>query len=210
MTDGRAAGRRPHDPLRLSMWTVMGAVAASVLTAGTLGGMSGILQIPNLTSGLEVLNKAREAGLIAASALGERTRSSELVEEAMQRQLNQLSARLDQIQIRIDRKDLEDRNTEIQTQKDLALLEGRSKDRNTEANGSILALRSEITGLSDRTKQNSEAVNIVRQNVYDLATRIYRQGTQQSLPLPLEPKMPSSLIPPYGPHGRQMDTRYEP
>lgn len=189
MVDGTHERQRSaYDSSKLSVWTVVGAVAASVITAGLLGGASGILQIPNALTNITNLQSSFIDQQKATGVISERISRSELVYQDAQRQLNAIQLRVDSLVARIERKEEADRNLDIQTQRDVASLEGRSKDRNTESLGEIRSVKSLVDGLSDRQKQTAEAVNGVRQNVYDLATRIYRQTNQQSLPVPLEPR----------------------
>lgn len=168
------------------MWTVLGAVAASVLTAGILGGASGILQVPGMLTELSALRVSRDQMSVTISSLSERLRSAELVADAQQRQMTEAANRQNAMAARADKQDYDSRQYQVETQKELAALEGRSKDRNTEANGSISTLRSAVDGINDRVKGLVDSVNLLRQNVYDLAARTYKQPTST---LPLVPPL---------------------
>jgi TolA-binding protein len=183
----RGSATGTTDVSRMSIWTVVGAVAASVLTAAILGGASGIMQIPTMALDITAFKAQRDQRNMQVATLTERLRSVELTQENLQRQDDSIVVRLDSILARMDKKDTENRDQEISTQRDLAALEGRSKDRNTEAVGLINALRSEVSGLVDRQRQTFDALAAVRQNLYDLATRAYMRGNLQSPPAPEAP-----------------------
>jgi hypothetical protein len=173
------------------MWTVAGAVAASVLTAGILGGASGILQVPAMVNEITGLRTSRDQANVTLASLSERIRSAELVAESQQRELNDITSRLMATSGRIDKADGDSRQFQIDTQKELAALEGRSKDRNTEVHGDIGTLRSAIDAHGDRLKALTDALNLVRQNVYDLAARMYKQPMSTPQSFPQLPESPS-------------------
>lgn len=203
-TDQRVAGL---DASRLSMWTVVGAVAASVMTAGILGSVSGILQIPQMVGDVAALRTSREdtAKLIAVLQTGLKTQ--ELITDNLQRQLNQENLRADQMTTRLEAREAELRAmdilqsrsvAEIDTRltRGLSEIEGRSKDRHTEAMGAISAVQTAVLALNDRQKATGDALNALRANVYELAMRSGRQGSLQT---PADPewldKMPSQKSP---------------
>jgi hypothetical protein len=190
--------RSGPDAVKLSMWTVLGAVAASVLTAGILGGASGILQVPGMLTEINALRSSRDQMSLTLTTLSERVRSAELVADALQRQISDGATRQNAIVVRADKEDYDSRNYQVETQKELAALEGRSKDRNTEVKGDVSTIKSTLDGVADRMKATVDAVNLLRQNVYDLASRAYRQPTSTLPPFQPEPNTPSyrSPIPP--------------
>jgi uncharacterized phage infection (PIP) family protein YhgE len=179
------------DVSRMSMWTVVGAVAASVATAGILGSVSGILQIPAVVTDVATLRASRDDAVTRLSSMSERLRSQELVDENLQRQVNQLSQRIDQMSTRLDARDQEARTSDITLQRQISELdtrvsrglsetEGRSKDRNTEAMGAVNALQTGLASLGDRQKATAAALNVIQQNIYDLATRASRPEAQSN------------------------------
>jgi hypothetical protein len=186
-----------QDSARLSMYTVVGAVAASVLAAGILGGASGILQIPTMAGQLSVLVAARETGYQANAAAAERLRSAELSIESLQRQLNESTLRQTALAARMEKKDNDDRQADMNVQRSLAEIEGRSKDRNTEAMGAINTIDRGFTSLNDRVKSLVESINAMRAFVYDLATRTGKQSlpSQQSYS-PTQEQKPLVMPPP--------------
>jgi hypothetical protein len=179
------------EAVRLSMWTVLGAVAASVLTAGILGGASGILQVPGMVTEINALRTSRDQASVTIASISERLRSAELVAENEQRQLNDISLRQTNGITRMDKSDYDARQFDVETQKELAALEGRSKDRNTEVKGDLGTLKSSVDGQGDRIKALGEQINILRQNLYDLAAHGYKAPASAPQPFPGTPEMPT-------------------
>jgi hypothetical protein len=173
------------DPMRISMWTVIGSVFASVLTAGILGGASGILQVPNLINQVALLTASRELENHSLSALSERTRSAELTLEGLQRQVNDIAARQNQFTVRLEKMDSEERTLDVATQREISELEGRSKDRSTQAIGLATNASTAISDLNERLKSTADGLNTLRAVVYDLSMRSgmrqnqSQQGSQQ-------------------------------
>lgn len=196
------------DSSRLSMWTVIGAVCASVATAGILGSAAGILQIPTIAQDVTMLRGAKEDYGQRFALQSERLRSAELTNESLQRQINQAATRMEQMQVQLDRRDQADKTQDLHVErvlgeldtrltKQMSELEGRSKDRNTEAMGATRALDATLAALQDRMKGNAEAVNALRQIVYDLAVRSTTPA------VPLRQSTPGQLqSPPDGPPRR--------
>lgn len=175
-----------HDSaaLRLSTWTVVGSVFASVLTAGVLGGTSGILQIPTLVNQVASLINAREPELVVRAQTSERVRSSELSIDALQRQLNELSARQTALTVRQDAMAAAETQLDISTQRQISELEGRSKDRNTQTLGGIATLQAGLNDQNERLKLVADSLSALRSNVYDLATRSSIRPSPGSLTIP--------------------------
>lgn len=174
---------------KLSMWTVVGAVAASVATAGVLGSISGILQIPQMVNDVSMLRSAKDDHATRLSGLSERVRSQELTDENLQRQLDAISQRIDVIAARVEKQTVDERTIDMQTQQALGELdtrlsravsevEGRSKDRNTEAMGATKELRASVDALLDRQKTTAASLDALRSNFYDLAMRLSTRSDQ--------------------------------
>jgi chromosome segregation ATPase len=207
VSDTRSGNQAAPEAARLSLWTVIGAVAASVLTAGVLGSASGIMQIPSVVTELTALRTAHEASNTAMVSVSERVRSAELSGEATDRRLTEQSRRIDALELRLQQREADNRAESIDIERNLTAMEGRSKDRNTEAEGMISALRNSVADLADRQKVVQESVAVLRQNLYDLATHGYSRGS-----LPRSPSQPTPWTSPFAlpPENNNGDRTYLP
>jgi hypothetical protein len=167
--------------LRLSTWTVIGSVFASVLTASLLGGVSGILQIPTLVNQVSTLVAARESGQVTQATMSERVRSAELSIEGLQRQLNDASTRAAAMAARQDTMGAAESNLDISTQRQISDLEGRSKDRNTQALAAAATIQTGLNDQNEKLRLVIDQVSALRANVYDLAIRANNRPSPSNL-----------------------------
>lgn len=174
---GAPVNTRPNDR-QLSMWTVVGSVSAAVIAAGILGGVGGVLQIPALVTDVAALRIDRDLTARNMATLSERVRSLELTADGEQRQINDAVRSRDAILSRLDERDKRDRELDIQVQRDLQSIEGRSKDRNTEVMGFIRANEAAQSAVVDRQRAQAEALAQVRRDLFELATRAARPAAQ--------------------------------
>lgn len=158
---------------KLSMWTVVGAVAASVLTASVLGAASGIMQVPGMLNELTEMRATRTNTAVQIASLSERIRSAELVGDSVQRQINDIAARQNAVITRADKQDAEFRQLAIDSQKGLVGLDS----------------------MNERVKALFGAISSLRQNLYDLATRGYKQPASELPQFPQLQKLPPPAPP---------------
>ncbi len=170
---------------------------ASVVATAIIGGASGLLQVPTMARDIETLKTSKELSISAAITLGERVRSSELIVEAINRRLGEISNQLTELDRKRDSlSDSLSRFKETYITEHIAL-EGRSKDRHTEAMGALNGLKASDAALRDRQEAFSQAMQQIRGQLLDIATRVYRGPEKQSLPPLAPPVDPNRPFPQY-------------
>jgi hypothetical protein len=170
---------------------VLGSIAAAIGTAALLGAASGLMQLPALQADMGTVKGQMIQVTSAATALDLRVSRREIEIDGIQRQINQIVSRLEQQQVRMDKKDADDRGLDITTQRELQAIEGRSKDRNSQAMGELSAVRTAVQAGEDRLKAQADAVR----SLYEIVARDPNQPRPrpQSAPgstSPLDPLAP--------------------
>lgn len=182
---------------QLSMWTIIGSVSAAVIAAGILGGVGGVLQIPAMVTDVASLRSDRDLAVRTSAQVNERVRSLELSAEGAQRQLNELVRVRENLLARLDERDRRDRDLDISVQRDLQSMEGRSKERNTEANGAIRTVEASVNAIVERQRAQVEVIGQVRRDLFELASRLARPASQSvpNQPQPGETRQPYYYAP---------------
>jgi hypothetical protein len=133
-----------------SALTILGSAAAGLLVLAAGGAFSGIASVPGLVSevaklSVQVTEGTRERTLLER----ELTRlSTEAASEG--RQVQAAQQRIEAVAAMLERVQSEQRAADLQAQKGLVEIEGRSANRNTEVKGLVSELRSEIQSLAAR------------------------------------------------------------
>lgn len=179
----------PRDT-RLSVWTIVGSIAASVIATAIIGGAAGLLQVPTIARDVDLMKNNIEVNRQSMGGLSERVRSGELVSEAINRRITDLVESIREIDRKRDR--LQDDFSKFREfyVNEHAALEGRSKDRHTEAMGAVNSLRVSDNALRDQIATMATGQQQVRAQLLELSMRIssQRQNFQQQQPLQPQPQ----------------------
>jgi len=182
----------PRDT-RLSVWTIVGSIAASVIATAIIGGAAGLLQVPTIARDVDLMKNNIEGNRQSMGSLSERVRSGELVSEAINRRISDLVEATREIDRKRDR--LQDDFNKFREfyVNEHAALEGRSKDRHTEAMGAIGSLRVSDNALRDQLATMATGQQQVRAQLLELSLRISSQRQNFNMPSqPMQPQPQSS------------------
>lgn len=177
-----------------SVITVVGSVGATLCAAAVIAAVSGISQLPSLAHEVATLSANFAAVQRDATVSERKITVLESQRASDDRTIQQIIAKAEIMAQAVDALAKEVRNAELQDQKMLVELEGRSAGRNLEAKGLYGELKSAVSSHDERFRSMSDFVRRLQEEIVALASRPASTGLPRSQP-PQAP--PSSFESPY-------------